>query len=77
VPDWLARILRTIVQLVAGGTLMGLFLQWQHDADPGIAPYIALVATLLVTIAQNICEQMGWIPTLLKPSDAKTDSVAS
>lgn len=69
-PDWLARILRTIIQLLAGGAFAALFMQIAHDVPENYAPYVTLISALIVNIAQNGLEQAGAIPTLLKPSNA-------
>ena len=76
-PDWAARILRTVIQLIAGGAFAALFEQIARDVPSSYTPYVALIATLIVTVAQNAAEQAGAIPTILKPRDAKTEKVAA
>ena len=66
--DWIARIVRTLGQMIAGGGFTLLFDQLVHDIDPKWQPYVALGATLFVTFVQNLMEDMGAIPTLLKPA---------
>jgi hypothetical protein len=72
-PDYAARILRTLIQLLAGGAFAALFTQVAHDVPPQYAPYVVIVTTLFVSTAQNALEQAGAIPTILKPADAKVD----
>lgn len=50
------RILRTILQLIAGGALYALIDQLSTDVPEPYAPYVSLLYVLLVTIAQNILE---------------------
>lgn len=66
--DWIARILRTLGQMIAGGGFTLLFDQLVHDIDPRYAPYVALGATLFVTFVQNLLEDAKVIPTLMKPA---------
>ena len=63
-----SRIIRTLIQLGAGGALTALFDQIVTDVPSGIAPYVALMFTLFVTEAQNTAEENGWIPIIL-PAD--------
>lgn len=65
--DWAARVLRTLLQMIAGGGLTVFFDQAIRDIDPRYAPYVALGATLLVTFCQNIVED-AWGKAILKPS---------
>lgn len=74
-PDWLARIARTAIQLGAAGVFTELLVQVSHDVPPFYAPYILIGSTLVITFTQNIAEQEGWIKPLLKPDDAKHDRV--
>ncbi len=68
-PDWVARIIRTVLQLIAGGAFAELFLQISHDVPDSYRPYVVLISTLLVTICQNIIEQTTG-KAILKPADA-------
>lgn len=56
--DGMRRIVRTLIQLVAGGGLTALFLQIAKDVPTSYAPYIVLVSTAIVTCAQIAVE--GW-----------------
>jgi ABC-type uncharacterized transport system permease subunit len=69
-PDWLARVARTLLQMLAGGAFAALFNQIARDVAPQYQPYILLVSVLLVTLAQNAAETAGLIPTILKPAAA-------
>jgi hypothetical protein len=53
-----SRILRTLAQLIAGGLLTALFEQVASDVSSSYAPYVLIASTLLVTICQNIVEEM-------------------
>lgn len=54
--DALSRILRTLAQLVAGGAFTALFDQIVRDVPFAYVPYVSLIFTFLVTIAQNSIE---------------------
>lgn len=69
-PDWLARITRTAIQLGAAGVLTAFLTQVSKDVPPFYTPYVLIGSTLLVTFCQNIAEQEGWIKPILKPADA-------
>lgn len=67
--DSVARILRSIIQLAAGGAFTALFLQIAKDVPESYAPYIALISALVVTICQNVAEEEGWVKPFLKPDE--------
>jgi hypothetical protein len=69
-PDWLARVLRTALQLVAAGGLTALLGQLAKDVPVQYSAYILLGSVLLVTFCQNLLESLGLIPVLLKPPGA-------
>ena len=68
-PDWVARIIRTVLQLIAGGAFAELFLQVSKDVPANVAPYVILISVLLVTICQNLIEQTTG-KAILKPANA-------
>lgn len=68
VKDWVGRFLRTVIQFVAGGGLTIAIDQIVKDLDPKYVPYVLVGSVLLVNICQNFAEEMGWIPTILKPA---------
>ena len=76
--DSLARVLRTFVQLVAGGGLTLLFDQFAKDVPVRYAPYVVLAATLLVSICQNLAEEWRGqaiiLPRTPTPPDAQPDA---
>jgi hypothetical protein len=74
IPDTAARILRTLLQLLAGGAFTALFDQIVTDVPVHVAPYLALIFTLLVTVAQNSIEGATG-KALLKPAGAEHDRV--
>ena len=54
--DTWKRFFRTLLQLAAGGTFTVLFEQIAKDVPGGYTPYILIVSTLVVTLAQNAIE---------------------
>jgi hypothetical protein len=72
--DWVARILRTLAQMVAGGGFTLLFDQFVKDIDAKWQPYVALGATLFVTFVQNVLEDNTSVPKLLKPASPPAPS---
>jgi len=56
--DGLARIVRSALQLIAGGGLTALFLQIANDVPDSWAPYIVLVSTGVVVGAQILVEEL-------------------
>lgn len=65
--DTWARIIRSLLQLVAGGALYGLTEQLAKDVPNAYAPYIILGYTLLVTVAQMLIEDATGKGILRKP----------
>jgi hypothetical protein len=55
--DSLARVVRTAVQLIAGGILTALTDQVVKDIDPVYVPYFVAGYSLLVTVCQNLVEE--------------------
>lgn len=77
--DSVARILRTLVQLIAGGLLTAFVDQVIKDIDPTYAPYVVIAATALVTICQNLVEQwkgQGLFRPASPPAPATVEPVA-
>lgn len=64
--DPLRRGLRTLIQLVAGGGLTELLNALVVEMDPTVKLGVAIVATFLVTWAQNLLEDAGTIPSVWK-----------
>ena len=60
------RTLRTLLQLIAAGGFTALVTQISKDVPDSYAPYILLVSALIVTLAQNLLENYGVIPPVLK-----------
>ena len=71
-PDWFARILRTLIQMLAGGAFTALFEQAAKDVPPNITPYVLIISTLIVAAAQNALEEAGLLKPLLKPADSRS-----
>lgn len=65
--DTAGRIVRSALQLVAGGGLAAVVAALADGAGPVAAAALALGSTFLVTTCQNLLEENGVIPTLLKP----------
>lgn len=71
--DSLARVTRTLIQLVAAGGLYALTQQVADDVPTRYAPYVLLGYTLLVTLAQNLVE--SWTGKgLLRPDSPPAPS---
>jgi hypothetical protein len=68
-PDWGARILRTIIQLIASGALTALVEQIARDVPSNWTPYILMIWMVIVTAAQNGIEQATG-KSFLKPPTA-------
>jgi hypothetical protein len=65
--DAVQRIIRTIIQLIAGGLLTLLATQLNTDlAGSAFLPYLTLLFAALTSVAQNEAEERGWIPIILK-----------
>jgi hypothetical protein len=56
--DSMWRIFRSVLQLIAGGGLTALLYQVAKDLPEGYAPYITLLSTGIVVLAQNAYEAM-------------------
>lgn len=65
------RLIRTLLQLVAGGALAALTDQLAKDIPTAYAPYLVIGYTLLVTLAQNALEDAGAIKPILKDPPKK------
>jgi K+-transporting ATPase A subunit len=74
VKDWIARIVRTLAQMIAGGGFTLLFDQFVKDISDPYKIYVALGATLFVTFVQNMLEEANKIPTLMKPASPPAPS---
>lgn len=64
--DFWQRIIRTLLQLVAGGALAALTNQLASDMPSSYAPYLTIGYTLLVSAAQNGLESIYPQATILK-----------
>jgi preprotein translocase subunit SecY len=60
------RVLRTLVQMVAGGGLTVLVDQIVTDVPASYAVYIVIGFGIVVGLCQNLLEEMKAIPALLK-----------
>jgi hypothetical protein len=56
--DSMWRIFRSVLQLIAGGGLTALLYQVAKDLPEGYAPYITLLSTGIIVVAQNAVEAM-------------------
>jgi len=68
-PDYVARILRTILQIGAAGGFTAFITEGAKLAPPEYAPMILAASLILVSFCQNLIEQMTG-KSILKPSDA-------
>lgn len=64
-PRGIAKALRTVVQLIAGGSLTALTMALVAPLDPFWQGIILGFWTVAVTFAQNTLEAQGRIPVLL------------
>ena len=67
--DAKGRILRTLLQLIAGGALTALTDQLATDIPAAYAPYLVIAYTLLVTAVQNYLEETGTVKPVMKPEE--------
>jgi hypothetical protein len=67
--DGVGRIIRSVLQLIAGGGLTALFLQLAEDAPEAYAPYLVLLGAGLVAIAQILVEELTGTGLLRSPAE--------
>lgn len=60
------RVVRTLVQLVAGGGLTGLVAALTTGLSQQETAVVMAGMTLVVTFCQNYAEDAGWVRPLLK-----------
>lgn len=70
-PDWVARIIRTVLQIGAAGGFTAFITEGAKLAPPQYAPMILAASLILVSFCQNLIEQATG-KSLLKPADADT-----
>ena len=68
--DSFYRVLRTLVQFVAGGGLALLTNQLVQDLSAAYVPYLTIGYTILVCLCQHLAEDLGWVTPRLKPTAA-------
>ena len=56
--DSTRRIIRGLLQLVAGGGLGALFMQIAKDVPDGYAPYVVMGSAAIAMVAQIIVEEL-------------------
>ncbi|MDQ2684107.1 MAG: hypothetical protein M3Y37_11335 [Chloroflexota bacterium] len=66
--DGVGRIIRSLLQLIAGGGLTALFLQLAEDVPESYAPYLVLLGTGLVAVAQILVEELTGTAVLRAPA---------
>lgn len=69
-PDWLARIIRTTLQLGAAGAFTAIITEGAKLAPAMYAPMILAGSVIIVSFCQNIIEQATG-KALLKPANAE------
>lgn len=72
--DNLGRILRTLVQLLAGGAFTALFEQIVTDVPPQYSPYLVIIFSLLTAIAMNVGREQGWLKPAPEPEPAAPET---
>lgn len=60
------RMVRTAVQLIAGGGLTGVVAALSAGLSPSETATVMAVMTVLVTFCQNYAEDAGWLKPVLK-----------
>jgi tetrahydromethanopterin S-methyltransferase subunit D len=60
------RVVRTTLQLVAGGGLTGLVAALSAGLNQQETAVVMAVMTLVVTFCQNYAEEAGWVRPVLK-----------
>lgn len=73
-PDWVARVLRTLLQLLAAGAFTAFFSEVVKIIPPEYQPLAMAFFMLLVTFAQNWAEAATG-KALLKPVGAQSERV--
>lgn len=68
-PDWLARIIRTALQIGAAGGFTAFITEGAKLVPAQFAPLILAASVILVSFCQNLIEQATG-KAILKPSDA-------
>lgn len=66
----LSRFLRTLLQLVAAGGLTAVVAA-VADLAPNAKPVVLAISALAVTLAQNLLESSGKVPTILEDAHAR------
>lgn len=70
--DGRSRVIRSFVQLVAGGGLTALVgALVQSGLDPAQTTTVMAICTFLVTFCQNYAEDAGWVRPLLRDVSGK------
>lgn len=65
-----ARVVRSVLQFIAGGGLTALVAVLADGLSPASSAGLLAFNTLAVTMAQNFLEARGTIPSILKPKAA-------
>ena len=73
--DVLYRVVRTLLQMLAGGAFAQIFVSVTDLVPLQYQVLLAGVFTLLVTFAQNWLEDEGIVPKLLKPEPVTVEVV--
>jgi hypothetical protein len=68
-PDYVARVLRTTLQIGAAGGFTAIITEGAKLVPPQYAPMVLAVSVILVSFCQNLIEQATG-KAILKPSDA-------
>lgn len=56
--DSTRRIVRTLLQLIAGGGLAGLIAQVALDVPDQYKPYVPIVGAAIIAVAQIVAEEL-------------------
>lgn len=72
----LSRAARTILQLIAAGGLTALVVALADGLAPNTKAVVLAAATVAVTLAQNLLESAGTLPTVFEPPSARAEPPA-
>lgn len=60
------RVVRTAIQLIAGGGLTGIIAALTTGLTQQETAVVLAISTLVVTFCQNFAEDAGWVRPMLK-----------
>jgi hypothetical protein len=73
--DTLNRFIRSLIQVIAAGGATAIFEAVTNLADDKYRAIVAGVFYLVIVLAQNLAEDFGIIPKILKPDPLQVEVV--